>query len=576
MTTEQDTDLREALQLAFPVAEPPDALRRRIATLAEEAAAASPPQRSRRLRVGLRLAGIAAAALVVFVLLLPPKLTAVQAYQRMTDSLRDVRSAHLTTWEVQPDGTRRKSAETWYQAGRWHRELNDVGRDWGGPRPASVEVCRDGSRWTYNIRRDTVTLERATLPHGMEGTTGFSITAAIHSDAVWGLNTQVKLLAATTLAGRPAHILELVSKEHFDMHTLPNMRSRVVVDNATDLPMRSELQVEKGGRWTTRSVSEMQYNALLSAALFTPDFPKQAQFVDAVAGREEWRIRLAKGIASRTAGTTSDVITYPNGHAFFQPKMRGTNTPTRVVVRDFQVNTRGDVFLLLTANHAVGYGYNMVNATLIDGAGTKYINPAPQKRSRFVYLATGLDRTNGSKIDGGYVFNNEMLEGMWWVPEHPQGAWKPHRFTLTMSLPFAGGGGKPAAVFVLPVSKPGSNNLPGYMPYMSRPLPEDWMEMEEAQTRAYYYRHDAHDLPQALAWYHKTIDLNSAVQRRFGQRPYNAYQWFDVYQVLMEMGRTEEAKAALLRAKADDDRVLDRTETRAWIRAAMKERGMTP
>lgn len=102
------------------------------------------------------------------------------------------------------------------------------------------------------------------------------------------------------------------------------------------------------------------------------------------------------------------------------------------------------------------------------------------------------------------------------------------------------------------------------------------MEGEEAQTRAYYYRHDAHDLPQALVWYRKTISLNSAMALKFGHKPYNAYQWFDVYQVLMGMGRTEEAKAALLRAKADDDRASDPTETRAWIRAAMKERGMTP
>jgi len=571
MTTEQDTDLRESLQAAYPMAEPPDALRQRVAALA----AASTPRQARHLN-GLRLLGAGATVLLLLALLFVPRLTAVQAYQRMTDSLRDVQSAHLITWRVSPDGARWKSAETWYQAGRWHRELNDVDPERSGVRPATVEICRDGSRWTYDIRRDSVTLERAALPSGMEGTTGFSITAAIHSDTLWGLHTQVKLLGATTLGGRPAHILELVSKEHFDMHTLPNMRSRVVVDNATDLPMRSESQIENNGRWTTNQVSEMQYNAPLSASLFTPDFPKQAQFVDAVAGREEWRRRLAEGVASRTAGTTSDVITYPAGQEFFQPKMRGTNTPTRVVVRDFQVNARGDVFLLFTADHAVCYGYNLVNAALTDDAGTKYINPATQKRSRFAYLATGLGRTDGSKLDGGYLFNNEMLEGMWWVPEHPLGAWKPRRFTLTMSLPFVGGGGKPAAVFSLPVSKPGSDNLPGYMPYLSRPLPGDWMEGEEAQTRAYYYRHDAHDLPQALVWYRKTISLNSAMALKFGHKPYNAYQWFDVYQVLMGMGRTEEAKAALLRAKADDDRASDPTETRAWIRAAMKERGMTP
>lgn len=44
----------------------------------------------------------------------------------------------------------------------------------------------------------------------------------------------------------------------------------------------------------------------------------------------------------------------------------------------------------------------------------------------------------------------------------------------------------------------------------------------------------------------------------------------------MGMGRTEEAKDALLRANADDDRSLDPTETRVWIQDAMKKQGMNP
>ena len=72
------------------------------------------------------------------------------------------------------------------------------------------------------------------------------------------------------------------------------------------------------------------------------------------------------------------------------------------------------------------------------------------------------------------------------------------------------------------------------------------------------------------------LNFFSRVQRKFGLQPYNAYQWFDMYQVLMEMGRIEEAKAALLRAKSDDDRSITPTETRPWIQAAMKKLGMTP
>ena len=52
-----------------------------------------------------------------------------------------------------------------------------------------------------------------------------------------------------------------------------------------------------------------------------------------------------------------------------------------------------------------------------------------------------------------------------------------------------------SAVFTLPVQKPETANLPGYMPYMARPLHAAYMEEDDAETRAYSYWHEAHDLP---------------------------------------------------------------------------------
>lgn len=270
---------------------------------------------------------------------------------------------------------------------------------------------------------------------------------------------------------------------------------------------------------------------------------------------QHWHEKLSEGVAAKKI---TPAISY-QGH------------PIRAVIRDFQVNTKGDVFLLFTANTEVGRHIPFGTADLTDEFGTKYASSVFQHRSKFVFSPTSLESGIANNRTSGYLFNNEEVEGCWWVPLQPQGRWKPRRFTLTLRLPHVG-----SAVFTLPVQKPATANLPEYMPYMARPLPAAYMEADDAETRAYSYWHDAHDLPQALAWYHKTIDLNSAVQRKFGYQPYNAYQWFDVYQVLMEMGRTEEAKAALLRAKADDDRSIAPTETRPWIQAAMKKLGMTP
>ena len=564
MTTEQDT-LREALQSAYPAAEPSDALRRRVAALAEKTAASAPSRRSRCLRVGLRLAGVATTIIAVFTFLLPPKLTAVQAYQRMTDSLRDVRSAHYIIWNVLPDGRRVKSSEVWYQAGQWRTEnVSDGGKG------RETQVCQSGKRWTYDENANTITLDRKAFPEGME-TSGFSINAGLRDGAANGQKMQVHLVGATSVQGRPAHIILLYSPWVYDKAE-PYARSQIVVDDATGLPMRTKSQERKPGttRWVTTSASESQYNQSLPASLFTPNFPQSAQLMDSISGREHWRQRLAAGVASQLVGHFSNVITYPNPNDPYHPNIRGTNTPTRVVVRDFQVNERGDVFLLYTADNAVGRESDDL-AELTDEFGTKYVSSVFQHRRKFGFIPTSLEANIGDNRMSGYLFNNEEVQGCWWVPLQPQGRWKPRRFTLTLRVPRLG-----SAVFNLPVQKPATADLPEYMPYMARPLSAAYMEEDDAETRAYSYWHDAHDLPQALAWYHKTIDLKSAVQRKFGQQPYSAYQWFDVYQVLMEMGRTEEAKAALLRAKKDDDRAIVPTETRAWIQDALKKLGMTP
>lgn len=566
MMTEQDTNLREALQAAYPMAEPPDALRRRIAALAAGTAHALPAPRSPRWRTGLRLAGIAA-ALAVFALLLPPKLTAVQAYQRMVDSVRDVRSAHYIMWNVLPNGTQVKENEVWYQKGNWRSENIYL-------QYQQVQVSRNGTNWTYNTLTNTVTQDDATAIQWFDRISGFSIGALLHEAALLDEDTHVTLLGATTVAGRPAHIILLYSQWRGDRGNPQSTlwRSRIVVDDATDLPIRSESQSRKPNQtqWVTNNVEVDQYNQPIPAAVFTPDFPQTALRIDAVAEREQWRERLSRGIAAQQVT--------PIGYRHARP--------VKVFIRDFQVNATGDVFLLFTADTEVARDSNVGSVELTDEFGTKYIDPSRQNggAGSEAFVPTCMDQTNSGQKVNGYVFGNEQLEGIRWVPLQMQTPWRPRRFRLTLHLNHVNGqlvghgyGHPGTAVFDLPVREAKAEVVPEYMPYMARPL-SDYAPVqseEEAQVRATFY-HEEHDLPHALAAYRELIALKAKHSKMEKAPAASAEEWLEVYYILSKMGRMEEAESALLHAKKGNDVYAFNPLTRAQIEGAMKKLGMTP
>ena len=392
-------------------------------------------------------------AVAIFALLLPPKLTAVQAYQRMTDSLRDVRSAHSVVWNVLPDGNRVKRSEIWYQAGNWRVE--DQYSQHG-----QVQVCRNGTRWAYNTEADIVTQDNAAFPEGYDGISGFSLAAMLHDSTAHGNRNRVTLLGSTTVAGRPAHVLLLYSQWVQDRRE-PTRRARIIMDDATCLPIRSEEQYRKpaGDQWTTDGIWEEQYNQQLSAGIFTPNFPETARLMDA-AGREQWRKQLDEGIAAQKVAPTAGSHRHP----------------ATVVIRDFQVNAKGDVFLLFTANTEVGRDIPFGSAELTDESGTKYLGPSSQNGGVGVsdFIPNCVDTINSIPKLNGYSFGNKQLEGKRWVPLHKQVPWKPRRFRLTLHLAINTAEGEAGtAVFSLPVQRAEAEIVPGYMPYMARPLPSD-------------------------------------------------------------------------------------------------------
>jgi len=454
-----------------------------------------------------------------------------------------------------------KENEVWYQKGDWRLEQIF-------PQYQQVQVSRNGMNWTYETLTNTITQDDATSIQWFDRISGFSVGALLHQAALLDEDTHVTLLGATTVAGRPAHIILLYSQWRGDRGNPQSTlyRSRIVVDDATDLPIRSEMQSRKPAeiQWVTNSVEEDQYNQPIPSRVFTPDFPETARLVDAVAEREQWRERLSEGIAAQRATPTGGK----------------DRRPTTVVIRDFQVNAKGDVFLLFTANTEIGRDTPYGSAELTDEFGTKYLDPSSQNGGigSQTFLPTCMDRTNSGPKVNGYVFGGENLEGIRWVPLQTQVPWKPRRFRLTLHLSGSRNGHPGTAVFDLPVQKAEAEVVPGYMPYMGRPLLSDpgVQNEEEAHTRAYALYHEEHDLPKALAAYRELIALRSENAKKQGSIPTSAEEWLEVYHILTEMGRMEEAKAALLQAKKDNEIYAFSPMTHDRIEAAMKKLGMIP
>ena len=96
------------------------------------------------------------------------------------------------------------------------------------------------------------------------------------------------------------------------------------------------------------------------------------------------------------------------------------------------------------------------------------------------------------------------------------------------------------------MDRPATALLPGYMPYMGDRLDERGIRSEEARARAGYYRQskDPRKLEKALALYREVLRLNDEQSREIGEPVHEPQAWLDVGEVLRDLGRKEEARAA--------------------------------
>jgi tetratricopeptide (TPR) repeat protein len=224
------------------------------------------------------------------------------------------------------------------------------------------------------------------------------------------------------------------------------------------------------------------------------------------------------------------------------------------VIRDLQVNAEGDVFLLYTAGAFPGDVWPDWSIELTDEFGTRYL---AGENAFQPYQGGG--RPGGE----GYVFDGEKLVGAWWVPVVPQRSWKARRFRITFHVqPVIHHGRDPAAVenysasadFALRVGRPGSALVPLYMPYMAERLDERAVRSWGARARAVYYRQsgDPRKLEKALAFYREVSRLRDEEAQEVGQPIHDPQTWFEIGEVLRDLRRKEEARAAFEEAAREE------------------------
>ncbi len=457
--------LRAALHDAYPAMQPSPQLRARVAEMAAAHALRTTRQRTVRLRLraGLGLAG--AAAMLALMVMMWPRVVLAQMLRRMDAAMNGAQSAHIISWKIKEGGSRVKERETWHQNGRLRLETwpsQETGQS------RRIEVFTDGRLWRYEPQFDKVTVRRQDGPFGSQPG-GFTGAACIRRFTSSNWRNKVSVRSENVQVGgraaRRVHIQTSGAMEDYNIVLL--------VEAATDLPIEMEMEVTSvhSGK-KLKLFAEFQFDQVLAASLFEPKFPAGTRVVDHDKGKEEWRQRLAKGIARQKVGDRT------------------------IVIRDLQVNAEGDVFLLYTAGKRPGDSFRGGQAyagrdweiSLMDEFGTEYKWSNP---------TMGFQPMSGNgKADpnspNGYVFNGERLEGDWWIPSVPQKPWKPRRFTITFQVnptnlhgdwdgPVLKTNLSETARFTLPVQRPATALVPDYMPYMFMGL---WREEDVRKAEA--------------------------------------------------------------------------------------------
>jgi outer membrane lipoprotein-sorting protein len=448
----------------------------REAVLAAARDGRSSPTRAmgRRVRAVLLAAGGAGVLVAAALFLLFRPTPAQAALQRVIAASEAVKTCHMELLLGQPDGPQERRV-LWYEEGKFRME------EWRNGKLQEIQVYRDGRMDTYLADTNEFFTAATDRPFAKDFE-GFTVAALIRAGSA---DAQVECESVRGPDGRELNRLT-ITEEGME-------REVVLADPATDLPVSLELYGPLDSGWEKSGGSEViEYNVALDPELFVLNPPEGATVVDRDALKVEWQQRFDAGM------------------------VRVKDDDQEAVLRDFQVTTEGDVFVIWTA------GSSSVNhsASLRDSLGTTYLDAG----------------------DRGYL-QTKGWPCAWFIPVTPP-AHRPATYVLTVT--------NGHHTYAFRVNKPifsGSPDpvYPGFKVERGAPaflFPWGvYGEIERAEIRAAYWKSQG-DARKALQYYERQVALSDEEVHRFYVP---ATTWLDIGMLYEQTGQRAKAHDAYQR-----------------------------
>ena len=242
-----EVEFQDTLRALLPGTPPSARLEERVREIPQRGARPRPTPWHWRTGVVAALGVVIIAAL----LLMQPRTGKAELVAQMQAALKDVQSAHIVRWRVEPGGTRTQEMEIWYQSERWR--IEDA---------RATRIYHAGWFHVYEKRLGRRSRLRAAGPFA-HSTEGMSPEAIGRSLVGWEVGQTARVSGLSRRYGRPLHVVTL---------TAPRRTERLLlhVDPRTNLPQLVESESKRGTSWRITHITKCSFNQPLSPALFDP------------------------------------------------------------------------------------------------------------------------------------------------------------------------------------------------------------------------------------------------------------------------------------------------------------------
>ncbi|WP_394793256.1 hypothetical protein [Armatimonas sp.] len=490
MNLDDDKTFQKTLPKLRVAPVPSTTLEKRIAALGEKRR----PSRVLAMAVGgLAVAGALAGLFLV------PRIALARALEEAQKGLQSERLHTRMTWFV---GKKKSVKETWYASGK-------LRSDFLSSHEHLVEIVEKDRRWLYYPH-----LEIATWQHNADT---IKWIAAAESEARNATEAGLRLLrrepgvvdeGEVVLEGRRFRRLTQTTTQKEGL-LRGEVRSESLVDLQERRLARVELQMHGSGGWKTRVRLEYYAGSQTPEGFFEPTFPRAKIYnLDAFGaeiGRRFARPLAVKKFASRT-----------------------------IALRDVQVNSEGDIFVLFTDGARENKPHKEASTLDIptDSLRTKYTGTAGAMEP---YMEMSKGKERGLTVDG------DRMHGTCFTLAKPLvGKWRPR--TLQIPIHFNEQVGKKyytrSANFTVPIARPRAALLPDYAEALQI-LSLAGGEKERFET-------DRDRDRQVAAWNDRRwADLLTLTERSLTRYPDEFYARLYNVQALRHLGRLVEARQVL-------------------------------